>query len=98
MATPNAVPNNSVAKKGRSKTITGYVSQVQAAVMINTLQEKALDIMKKSTAVYGLLQKYDANVGTVVNMLFSDRLFKAGILIRKQKSKSNNKCIRECDE
>ncbi len=52
----------------------------QSSLVIEALKEKSIDVMKKSTTIYGLLQKYDMNVGSLSQALFTDALFRAGTL------------------
>ena len=58
-----------------------YMSPTQAEVMMNMLEDKILSIMKKSTSIYGVLQKYGVDVGTIGRLLFKDKFFKAGNFI-----------------
>eukprot|EP00826_Nyctotherus_ovalis_P003590 TRINITY_DN10736_c0_g1_i3.p1 TRINITY_DN10736_c0_g1~~TRINITY_DN10736_c0_g1_i3.p1 ORF type:complete len:168 (-),score=28.51 TRINITY_DN10736_c0_g1_i3:231-734(-) len=69
-----ATPTNGNARHKSSN----YVTPAQAEVLINVYQDKIINIMKKSTMIYGILQKYEMNVGAVINLLFSDKLFKTG--------------------
>ena len=67
-------------RKSFAKTAT-CMTQSQCAVILNALREKALDVMKKSSVIYGLMQKYNENVMTVCDALFCDGLFKAGNIL-----------------
>ena len=79
--------NNKTPHQGFRKTLqtpmngkrtANYITPVQADMLIGVYQDKIINIMKKSTMIYGVLQKYEMNVGAVINLLFSDKLFKTG--------------------
>ena len=86
--------------KGRHSTLstkttqhksTNYISPNQAASLLNVYHDKILTMMKRSTLIYGMLQKYEMDVGTVSSVLFTNRLFKANILNQPESVINNSK-------
>ena len=52
----------------------------QEKVILNTLKDKSVDIMKKSTAIHELLKSSEIDYVTISGLLFNDRLFKSGTI------------------
>eukprot|EP00826_Nyctotherus_ovalis_P003593 TRINITY_DN10736_c0_g5_i2.p1 TRINITY_DN10736_c0_g5~~TRINITY_DN10736_c0_g5_i2.p1 ORF type:complete len:199 (+),score=60.10 TRINITY_DN10736_c0_g5_i2:77-673(+) len=86
-----ATPTNGNARHKSSN----YVTPAQAEVLINVYQDKIINIMKKSTMIYGILQKYEMNVGAVINLLFSDKLFKTVVLSQPESVMNNSKKLEQ---
>ena len=53
-------------------------SSSQGAFLLETLREKSVDVMKKSTSIHGLLQKYGVDIGFLCDSLFNDKFFRIG--------------------
>ena len=50
----------------------------QEKVLLDTLREKSIDAMKKSTAIHELLTNNDTDYSAISESLFKDKLFKSG--------------------